>query len=189
MSTAPRRHFTVEEYLNFERGVDTKHEYHDGEIFAMGGASEAHVLIVTNITGELRSQLKRRPCKVYSTDMRLKVSPTGLYTYPDVMAVCGDARIEGDDLDTLLNPTIVVEVLSESTEDYDRATKFDHYRKIGSLTDYLLVAQDKPEIEQRTRRPDGTWSSTQAAGLTAAVRLHSIGCELRLSEVYDKVEF
>jgi Uma2 family endonuclease len=187
MATAPRPYYTVEEYLAFERGSDMKHEYYAGEIFAMVGASRRHVLIVTNTVGELHAALKGRDCTVYATDMRLRVSPTGLYTYPDVTVVCGRAEFGEEPPDTLLNPKIIIEVLSKSTESYDRTTKFEHYKTLDSVTDYLLISQDAHHVEHHARQTDGTWRSSVAEGLNGVVRLESIGCELRLSELYDKV--
>ena len=139
MSLQPKPRLTPEDYLALERSADFKSEYFDGEIFAMTGASEPHNTIVANTLSEIRQQLKKRPCKVYANDMRVKVDPTGLYTYPDVVVVCGKARLEDAHLDTLLNPTLIVEVLSDSTEAYDRGRKFEHYRKLESLAEYVLI--------------------------------------------------
>ena len=121
--------------------------------------------------------------------MRVKVSPTGLYTYPDVIVVCGEPRFEDDQLDTLLNPQVIIEVLSESTEKYDRGDKFAHYRMLDSLTDYLLVAQHQPLIEHFQRQTDGSWRYSVAQGLEAEIAIPAIGCVLRLVEVYQWVEF
>lgn len=187
MATVPKPRYTVEEYLALERRTEMRHEFYAGEIFAMGGASEAHVLIVGNLARELGAQLRNRPCKVYPTDMRVRTARTGLYTYPDIAVVCGEARFDDDRFDTLLNPNLIVEVLSESTERYDRGKKFEHYRKIESLTDYVLISQDAAHIEHFVRHADG-WLLTEANGLDASIAIASIGCELRLAEVYDKVE-
>lgn len=187
MSTTPKHRYSVEEYLAFEQYSDSKHEYYDGDIFAMAGGSHAHALISGNVHAELRNQLKRVPCTVYPSDLRLKVSPTGLYTYPDVMVVCGEPRLEYLNGETLLNPNLIVEVLSPSTEEYDRTTKFSHYRTLDSFSDYLLVAQDAYLVEHHARQPDGEWVCTEYRGLQAVVPPRSIGCELRLDEVYDKV--
>lgn len=187
MTLPTRRLFTPEEYLTIERNARQRSEYFAGEIFAMGGASERHNLIVTNIVGELRQQLKGRPCKVYANDMRVKVSRTGLYTYPDVVVACDGARFDDEHKDTLLNPTLIIEVLSQSTEAYDRGEKAGHYRKLESLAEYLLVAQDKQHIERYVRQDHEQWLLTEASGLQGSVRLSSIECELALAEVYDKV--
>lgn len=178
---------TPEEYLALERASSERSEYYAGEMFAMTGSSRRHNLIVANLVGELRRQLKSRPCELYANDMRVKISPSGLYTYPDVVVVCGAPALEDEYLDTLLNPTLVVEVLSPSTESYDRGKKFEHYRAIDSLTEYLLVSQDEPRIEQFLRQDSRHWTFTAAKGLDERIALPSIQCELQLAEVYDKV--
>jgi Uma2 family endonuclease len=142
-----------EEYLEQERLADRKSEYFQGEVFAMAGASPRHVSIVTNAVIELGQQLKRKPCRVYPADLRLRVTSVGLYTYHDVMVICGEAQFADDQEDTELNPVLIVEVLSESTRDYDRGRKFQHYRKLPSLAGYLMIEQDEPHIEHWTRQP------------------------------------
>lgn len=180
---------TVEEYLAREREADYKSEYFNGEIFAMAGASEPHVLIVNSIIARLYLQLEHRPCKVYSNDMRLKVSPTGLYTYPDVMVVCGEVQFDDDQLDMILNPAVIVEVLSKSTEIYDRTTKFEHYSKLKSLQEYLLVDQRRPRVELFTKEGEGRWALLTFENLEGIVNLASIDCELALKDIYLKVNF
>ena len=145
VSLQPKLRFTPEEYLAIERRAECKSEYFNGEIFAMSGASPQHVLIVTNVVSELRWQLKKRPCTVYSTDLRLKVSLTGLYAYPNVIVVCGKPEFENDHEDTLLNPTLIVEVLSDSSKDYDRGGKFEQYRTLESFTEYVLYLE-RPQM-------------------------------------------
>jgi Uma2 family endonuclease len=135
----------------------------------------------------LSRELKPQPCEVYPSDMRVRVSATGLYTYPDVVVVCGEPRLEDDEQDTLLNPSLIIEVLSPSTESYDRGKKFEHYRTLESLVEYLLVAQDEPRVEQFVRQPGGTWLFTATSGRDAVVHLPSLGCSLALAEIYDKV--
>ena len=154
----------------------------------MTGASREHNLIVTNVVAELRQQLKRRPCQVYPNDMRVKVDASGLYTYPDVVVACGETRFEDEQVDTLLNPTLIVEVLSASTEAYDRGEKFEHYRKLGSLAEYLLIAQDRPHLEQFVRQPDGHWLLSEWHGRDSVARLPSNDATLALAEVYDKLD-
>ena len=188
MSLQPKTRFTPEEYLALERKAECKSEYFNGEIFAMSGATPQHVLIVTNVVSELRGQLKSRPCTVYSTDLRLKVSATGLYTYPDVIVVCGEPQFNDDHKDTLLNPTLIVEVLSESTKDYDRGGKFEQYRMLESFIEYVLIAQDKHHVEHFVRQPDNRWLLSETNRLEDTLELTSIGCNLALTEVYDKVE-
>ena len=176
------------DYLEGERTSETKHEYHQGEVFAMAGASRRHNLIVMNVIGELRSQLKGRPCRPYPSDMRLRIEATGLYTYPDVMVVCGEERFGDEKQDTLLNPDVIVEVLSDSTESYDRGDKFQNYRRIDSLKEYVIISQNCRKIEKYARTEDGKWVLDETDEDHPAIDLESIGCELALSEVYDKTE-
>ena len=188
MSFELKPRVTSEEYLALERKAERKSEYFNGEIFAMAGSSPQHVLIVTNVVSELRSQLKTRPCTVYSTDLRLKVSATGMYTYPDVIVVCGEPQFDDDHKDTLLNPTLIVEVLSESTKDYDRGGKFEQYRMIESFVEYVLIAQNKRHVEHFVRQADNRWLLSETNRLEDTIELTSIACNLMLTEVYDKVE-
>ena len=183
-------YITSEEYLARERAADYKSEYFDGEIFAMAGALEPHNLIAANVLAKLHAQLELRPCRVYPSDMRLKVSATGLYTYPDVVVVCGEPQFDDDEeFDTLLNPTLIVEVLSKSTENHDRTTKFEHYSKLKSLQEYLLVAQSRPRVELFTKQSEGCWILAVFENLEDVVKLASIDCELALKNIYAKVEF
>jgi Uma2 family endonuclease len=188
MSAVPKVYLTPAEYLAFERQSDIKHEYFQGELFAMAGASRQHARIATNLAYLFVGQMKGRPCDVFSGDMRVKVSATGLYTYPDASVVCGRPRFADKEMDVLLNPTVIVEILSKSTEAYDRGGKFAQYRTLDSLLDYLLVSQDRPLIERFTRQPDGGWLFTESAGLDAVMPIESIQCQLPLAEVYDRVE-
>jgi len=185
----PQVGLSPEEYLARERRAEIKSEYHDGEVSAMSGASRAHNLIVTNFVRELSLRLRDRDCEVYPSDMRVKVDPTGLYTYPDVIVVCGEPVFEDEHVDTLLNPTLLVEVLSTSTEAYDRGKKFEHYRKLETLQGVVLVAQDEVHAERFTRQPDGQWLLGEASGLEAALHLASIDVTLPLADIYDKVSF
>ncbi len=180
--------FTPEQYLALERKADYKSEYRDGFIWAMAGASREHNLIAGNLHGEIRSQLKGRPCEVYTSDMRLRVSPTGLYTYPDVMAVCGEPQFLDDEVDTLLNPSMIAEILSPSTESYDRGNKFDQYRQLTSLREYVMIAQDKVLVERYTRQGE-EWLLTVFRNLDETLPLTSIGCEIALREIYALIEF
>ena len=188
MSLQPKPRLTPEDYLALERSADFKSEYFNGEIFAMTGASESHNLVVINTIRELSTQLKKRPCKVYANDMRVKVDPTGLYTYPDVVVTCGKAQFDDTHLDTLLNPVLIVEVLSDSTEAYDRGRKFEHYRKLDSLVEYVLIAQNRPHIESYRRQADQQWLLREYSELDGTLRLLSIDCDLALAEIYEKVE-
>jgi Uma2 family endonuclease len=177
------------EYLELERKSASKNEYLKGEVFAMTGASLRHNLIALNIAAELKQQLKQTDCKVLISDMRVSAPGATLYTYPDVVVVCGEPQLADDHLDTLLNPCLIVEVLSKSTAAYDREIKFGYYRTIESLTEYLLVAQDEHYIAQHIRQPDGRWLLADIRGLESRIELASVGCVLALSEVYDRVSF
>ena len=181
-------YLTPEDYLEQERQAKTKSEYFAGQVYAMAGASGAHNIIVANTIVELGSQLKRRPCITYASDMRVKVSVSGLYTYPDVSVVCGKPQFDDKQKDTLLNPTVLIEVLSDSTEAYDRGRKFAHYRKLDSLAEYLLIEQDHAAIDRYVRQSDDRWLLTAYRGLDAVVMIDAIVCELPLAEVFDKVE-
>src|SRR5689334_24876013 len=183
MSLQPKTRYSVQEYLRLEAETREKHEYLDGEISAMGGASEAHNLIVLNVGAELRNQLRGRPCRVYPSGLRVKVSPTGLYTYPDLTVVCGQPEFEQPG-ETLLNPGVIIEVLSESSEAYDRGNKFGHYRTLESLSDYLLVAQDKPLVEHYSRQSGGRWLLAAVNGIDERIDIVSIDRSLALSLRY-----
>jgi len=178
--------YTAEAYLERERAALYKSDFHDGQIFAMTGASREHNLITVNITAALHQQLKNRPCEAYTNDMRVKASIAHSYHYPDIAVVCGGAQFEDGHFDTLTNPTVVIEVLSPSTEAYDRGGKFSNYRKIASLQEYLLVAQDQPYIERYVRQHEN-WLLTETVGLDATLELSSIACTLALRDVYAKV--
>ena len=189
MSSLTKTFLTPEQYLEIERKAEYKSEYYKGEMFAMSGAKLPHNRITLNIGGELRQQLRSRPCSVASSDQRVLVSPTGLFTYPDVVVFCGEPRLLDAELDTLLNPVLIVEVLSPSTEDYDRGRKFWHYRSIESLDGYLLVASQSVRAELWTREPDRQWKSTkEAIGLEDIIEIECIGCRLKLADIYEKTE-
>lgn len=188
MAVEPGRFVTPEEYLAGERGSPNKSEYLQGQVFAMGDASPRHVLIVNNLVSELRSQLKQRPCSVFSSDLRIMVSETGLYTYPDVVVVCDGLQFRDGFKDTVTNPILIIEVLSKSTKDYDRGEKFEHYRTIDSLKEYLLIAQDRPHVEHHLRQPDNKWLLSETSDLADAVELPTIACSLALTEICDKVD-
>ena len=189
MSKQQKAHVAVAEYLSTERASSDKHEFAFGEIYAMGGASARHVEIVSNLVRELGNQLRQRPCRVYSTDLRLCVDTDHRYTYPDVVVVCGQPQFLDDQLDTLLNPDLIVEVLSESTRNYDRGDKFQQYRGIPSFREYLLVDQAKAHVERYSKQNNGTWSLWETDSLREVVHLESISVELPLSEIYFKIDF
>jgi Uma2 family endonuclease len=187
MSSERKTHLRPEEYLALERKAGFRSEYLDGDMVAMSGGSREHNLIVTNIVRELSAQLKGRPCEVYPSNMRVKVSATGLYTYPDVVVVCGQPQFEDANVDTLTNPTVVMEILSDSTESYDRGAKFGHYRKIESLIEYLLVAQKEYRIEQYVRQPEGPWVRSEIRGSRGILHSPSLACSVNMAEIYERV--
>ena len=189
MSLQPRTGYTFEDYLAAEREeLEVRHEFVAGEVFAMVGTTANHSIIVANVIGELRAQMKRRPCLVFSTDLRVRIDAADACTYPDVIALCGETQLHDDRRDVLLNPSLIVEVLSPSTEAYDRGEKFAIYRRLPSLREYLLVSQDKLVAELFVRQPDGRWLLSEFTGPDAEILLPSVDCLLALREIYDKVE-
>lgn len=189
MATQPKPRLTPEEYLIRERAAETKSEYYNGEVFAMAGASERHNLIVSNLVFSLVGSLRQRDCRVYSNDMRLLVSDTGLYTYPDVLVVCGSPNLVNKDGDVLTNPLLIIEVLSESTKDYDRGGKLHQYMRIPSLQEYLTVSQSEMLIDQHLRQADGSWLVREIGPQASQIRLQRVGIELQIPEIYEKVKF
>jgi len=176
---------TAAEYLALERKSETRSEFINGRMFVMSGASRRHSFIAGNLFREISLQLRGRPCEVHMTDIRVKVDPTGMYTYPDIVALCGEPQVEDSYVDTLLNPTIIIEVLSPSTEAYDRGEKFAHYRRLDSLREYVLVAQDKIRIEHY-RRDGEKWIFSEIGD---TLDLPAIDCRVDVSAVYEKVTF
>jgi Uma2 family endonuclease len=199
MATAPSRiYFTEEEYLAIERASEERHEYIDGRIFAMASESDQHEEIRVNLIGGLFSQLKGKPCRTRAQNTKVRSgpeptsskTPEGFYSYPDVLVVCGERKFHDKYRDVLLNPNVIIEVLSKSTEAFDRGEKFIRYRTwLPALTDYILVSQEKPVIEHYRRQSDGEWVLSTLEGLDAALKIESIGCSLKLSDVYDGVQF
>src|ERR1019366_6130180 len=189
VSTQPKAFLTPEQYLEIERKAEYKTEYINGEMFAMAGAKRVHNLIVANLVARLNEQFRSRPCEVYPSDMRVHMPATGLYAYPDVVAVGGEPRFLDDQDDTLLNPGLIVEVLSPSTEAYGRGRKFEYYKSIESLREYLLVASDHRHADLYTRQADGRWLLTSADKLEDSLTLESVGAQLNLADLYEKVEF
>ena len=188
MAVRATKLYTPEEYLAMERESETKHEYIAGEIVAMAGASIPHNIVASNIGAELVPQLRGGPCRVLAGDTRLRTTPAH-YCYPDLTVICARPEMAETDRDTLTNPVLIVEILSKSTEAYDRGLKFDRYDRMPSLKQYVLVAQNRPHVECFTRLADGNWLRTVADGIDAVLPLESIGCMLHLSEVYDGVDF
>ena len=187
-ANAPVRRLTEAEYLDFEREAEMKHEFFDGELFAMSGGTRTHSLVTANLIAALHGRLKNR-CQTFTSDLRVKIEMTGLYTYPDVSVACGEQRFADDQNDVLLTPTLVVEVLSESTEAYDRGKKFEHYRRIPSLQGYLLVRQDYAHLELFSRQSDGTWRLSEASGMAAELQIPALEVALPLKEDYLGVNF
>lgn len=182
------RQYTAAEYLAQERQAESKSEYIDGYIVAMSGVSRYHDRIAGDVFASLHGQLRDGPCDIYTSDMRVRNVVTGRYTYPDASVVCGEPEFEDEELDTLLNPTLIVEVLSPSTEGYDRGDKFAAYRQLPSLQEYVLIAQNRPSVDHYQRQGE-QWLLTAVTDLAGSVRLPAIDCELRLREVYRRVQF
>jgi Uma2 family endonuclease len=178
---------TPEEYLERERAAEFKSEYRDGVIVAMSGARYRHGLIVSNLVINIGVQLRKRPCRVLSTDLKLAVQTANLITYPDVLVVCGKPEFAYDRDDVVLNPVILIEVLSKSTAKYDRGKKFAAYRTIPSLKEYLTVEQSKIHIEQHVRQPDDQWSLAEFKDSQAVIPLASLGIEIRAGDIYENV--
>ncbi|NOZ39925.1 MAG: Uma2 family endonuclease [Planctomycetes bacterium] len=189
MSILPSPRLTPEQYLEIERGCEQKHQFYRGEMFAMSGASIAHNLVTFNLAGVLHAQLKDRDCQAFVNDMRVHIPSTGLYTYPDGIITCEKPRFQDDHFDTLLNPQVIIEVLSPSTENYDRSKKFKQYREIDSLQDYVLIAQDSAIIERFSHDEHGNWFMVDAQELGATMELPAVDCKLPLADIYAKVEF
>lgn len=189
MSAASQRRLTAQEYLAIERQAATRSEFFAGEMFAMAGASFTHTLIKDNFAREIGNCCRPGPCRVLTSDQRIKVEATGLYAYPDIVIVCAEPRFEDEHHDTLLNPHVLVEVLSPTTEKYDRGTKFRHYREIPSLQEYLLVAQDQPLVERFVRQSDGSWLLTAVQGLDATLAFATLPVAVPLSAIYAGVSF
>ena len=187
----PVKRFTPQEYYRLERDAEYRSDYYDGEIFAMAGGTSRHSLIIMNIGGELRQRLKGRPCAAYESNQRLKIKATGLRTYPDLSVYCGTLEYDPEDpeSETAMNPTVIFEVLSKSTEGYDRGFKAENYRKIESLKAYAFVSQRAAHVEIYERQTNGKWDLQEASGLDATVTFPSLDVELPLAEIYDRVVF
>ena len=190
MSAIPRRKLSVEEYLHVERLAPFKSEFYDGEMYAMAGARLAHNRIKDNLIRHLGNQLDGTPCFTVSTDMRVRIPGTPPhYTYPDIPVVCGEAVLEDDVMDTLLNPSALIEVLSPSTEDYDRGFKRIQSLRIPSLQAYVLVSSEEPRIEQHYRREDGTWDVAVTEGLLSLLDLRGVPASIPLADIYAGITF
>jgi Uma2 family endonuclease len=178
---------TASDYLDWERQQPLRHEYINGDIYAMTGASRQHNLICGNLLATLHQQLRGKPCEVYASDLRVKVNETGMYTYPDVVVACADLIFEDQQVDTLINPLVLIEVLSPSTEHYDRGAKFLHYRQLSSLRDYLLVSQHDIRIEHYTRQAAQCWLLTEYQRGDEVIALAAIGCVIMVRDVYERI--
>lgn len=186
--TQPTTLLTPEEYLAVEREAETKSEYVDGVVYPMTGAHINHIRIVRNLTVELIRQLNDRPFEVLPSEMKVRMPDSRKYFYPDITVVAGEPQFPDDQKDIILNPVLLIEVLSKSTEAFDRGLKFQAYQQLPSLREYLLVAQDKPFVEQYVRQDDGKWVYGAFEGREASLALPGVGCTLSLSAVYDKVD-
>jgi Uma2 family endonuclease len=200
MSTAEKRRLTPQEYLEIDEASEIRHEFLDGEIFAMSGATFWHTLIKDNLSRTLGNKLAAKDandCYVLTSDQRVKVSATGLYTYPDILICCGEPVFDEEIRNTLVNPRVLIEVLSESTERYDRGAKFGHYRQLASVQEYLLIAQDRPCVERYVREPVAgdfppaadRWVLTAVTDAAGSLLLESVGVEVTLADIYDRVVF
>ncbi|MCG6942119.1 MAG: Uma2 family endonuclease [Thiohalocapsa sp.] len=189
MSVQPVPHLSFDDWLAAERAAtDARSEFVDGEIFAMTGGTEEHNLISVNVSAELRAQFKRRPCYVYAGDMKVRVDTDNVGAYPDIMAVCGERTFHDQRRDIITNPTLIIEILSDSTEAYDRGDKFAHYRQLPSLKTYVLISQHRVAAELYVRQDDGRWLLSTYDSLADTVPLESVDASLALAEVYDKLE-
>jgi Uma2 family endonuclease len=187
----PVKRYTPQEYYLLERDAPYKSDYYDGEIFAMAGGTVAHSMICSNLVREIGNRLKGKPCAAYESNLRLRIKPTGLRCYPDVSVFCGPLERDQEDtnLETVTNPTVLFEVLSPSTEAYDRGFKAENYRQIESLRAYVLVSQTARHVEIYARQADGSWLLREAKGSDGVLKIPSIGIDLPLAEVYDRVDF
>jgi len=188
MAVQKKNYITPEEYLATEREADFKSEYYQGEVFAMSGAGNNHNIITANLIIALGNEFKGKKCRVYPSDMRLHIPLNGLYTYPDVMAVCGERQFLDDKKDTLLNPFLVIEVLSPSTADYDRGTKFMLYRSIPTLQHYMLIDSRACHVERYAKNPESNWVLTEVKDLNAILSFTNPDLTLALSDIYEEAE-
>lgn len=190
MARRDEREYTAEEYLTLEEKASGRHEYFDGRIYAMTGGSADHARIAGNVFASMHARFRGRSCEAFGSDIKVRVEASGLYTYPDVSALCGPAYFESERHGVLLNPSVLVEVLSPSTESYDRGVRFAHYRRIPSLREYVLVAQDQVHVERfaRVDAAGAEWAMTVIEEIDASIVLPSIDCAIPLREVYDRVE-
>ncbi|MCY7377403.1 MAG: Uma2 family endonuclease [Pyrinomonadaceae bacterium] len=188
MTALPKPIYNADEYLALEEPADYRSQFYDGEIFSMAGASRRHNVVAGNLYANLHFQLRNRPCEIYQNDMRVKVSPN-LYTYPDIVIVCGEPQIEKKHGETLLNPLVIIEVLSPSTEKFDRGEKARLYRLMPSLEEYVLISQDAMHVEHFVRQKNGGWLLTELSDAADILELPTIACQVNLSDIYAKIDF
>jgi Uma2 family endonuclease len=188
MSTRPKPYLTPQQYLEIERAAEFKSEYFNGEMFAMSGGSLNHARVAGDLFASLHAQLRGQRCEIASSDLRLRVTPEGLYTYPDIVVFCGKPQFGDDRTDTITDATVIIEVLSPSTTNYDRGFKFEQYRGLKSLQDYIVIAQDRVHVEHNTRQGDA-WLLKETSDLNAVIELPSIECSFRVAEAYARVDF
>ena len=189
MSAVPKNQFTMEEYLASEQVAEGTSEFYRGQIFAMAGGSPRHNTISVNIASSLRGRLRGSPCRPFNSDQRIRIQANGLTTYPDVFVVCGEFQVDSVDRDAIVNPRVIFEVLSQSTESYGRGKKFQLYRQLDSLDEYILVSQDEALIERYSRQENGSWLLTVFMELNAELELQTVAIKLPLSEIYEDVRF
>ena len=189
MSAVLKPQFTLAEYLVREAAASHKSEFYRGEIFAMSGGTPEHSQVGGNVFASLRGRLRGSPCRPYNSDLRIRVPTNGLTTYPDVSVVCGELQLDAEDRHAINNPSVLFEVLSKSTENYDRGKKFDLYRELESLREYILIAQEESHVERFVRQDDGSWLLTVFKGVDAVLELPTLGCTLPLAEIYEDVTF
>jgi len=189
MSTQKIKKLTPEEYLEIERKAEYKSEYYNGEMFALAGASLIHNKITSNVHVSLATQLKKKKCEVYQSDLKIYEQESGLFTYPDIVVICGEPECYDYKKDIIINPTVIIEILSQSTEAYDRGFKFELYRKLKALKDYILVSQEKISIEHFNKNKDNSWTMNEYNKSEQSMSIRSIDCKLELKEVYNRVRF
>jgi Uma2 family endonuclease len=189
MSAQAQPRLTPEEYLELDRKSEVRHEYYNGKMYAMAGGSPNHARIISKLQGELYVALKNTGCEAVSSELRTRIAHDGLYTYPDIVVFCGEPDFATDKKDTLTNPVLLIEVLSPTTEAYDRGFKATEYRKLASVQEYAFVLQTEPRIELLRRQPGGGWLLSETVGIDATCHFESVGCDIALADVYDKIIF
>lgn len=189
MAASAREYLTPDEYLAFERRAETKHEYYDGVLIAMVGGTPTHSEIAMGAGVALANQLRGRPCRIYNSDLKVGMGKRRSFVYPDVTVVCGTPQFGEAEHDVLLNPLVIVEVLSPSTEQHDRTRKFLAYQRIPSFAEYLLISQTIPRVELCSRQDDGFWEWSSVEGLDATIAIPSLDCTIALADIYHNVTF